>query len=551
MGDETLKSNTDCVYFLASPLTCKKGIDCEYRHSESARLNPRDCWYWLNGNCQNPVCAFRHLPLEGLPETSVEEVSLPDQASVPVNKTNIPCYYYFNGFCNRGESCFFLHGSDDATPARFTKTASTDTSYPPVEASASTLDGKLLLQVKAPIKPLCEAVVVENIHVQPKVNIKKSASCELVKQNSSVQVSMAELQEKHMKLERPIPEEDAIDGGCLLCGEESSEEQSDGLVGSEGSPEEHADRHAQPEEWLESSPGFDVLVDDGAEDGGYDENEQEYMLVHERETSVRHHLLHYDYEDYKDSMPYDPTDYSEARLSYEQKMELYGAVGNERVPRYAERVSNRAMERIQDPMMFQRSPSRKFKHGNRNGVDLREHLKKRMRTDRLRESEYSTSHGLYHLNGRRHETCARQHVTGSMPSGRLASEIGKNMISSQPNDETFFQVQAPRRWLRRSHGRCVRPRMHEKDKRRQAGPKCMFSDNSRQISSWEAAAHLDFTSFSGPKSLTEIKEGKRKAMGSETGFGTTKHSKTSSKDFEDPKALREILQEKGKVDAVH
>ncbi|KAK9274669.1 hypothetical protein L1049_021920 [Liquidambar formosana] len=58
--DEALKRNTDCVYFLASPLTCKKGSECEYRHSEYARVNPRDCWYWLNGNCLNPKCAFRH-----------------------------------------------------------------------------------------------------------------------------------------------------------------------------------------------------------------------------------------------------------------------------------------------------------------------------------------------------------------------------------------------------------------------------------------------------------------------------------------------------------
>uniref|UniRef100_A0A5B7CDF7 Putative zinc finger CCCH domain-containing protein 17 isoform X1 n=1 Tax=Davidia involucrata TaxID=16924 RepID=A0A5B7CDF7_DAVIN len=58
--EEALKRNTDCVYFLASPLTCKKGSDCEYRHSDIARVNPRDCWFWLNGNCLNPKCGFRH-----------------------------------------------------------------------------------------------------------------------------------------------------------------------------------------------------------------------------------------------------------------------------------------------------------------------------------------------------------------------------------------------------------------------------------------------------------------------------------------------------------
>lgn len=37
-----------------------QGIECEYRHSEIARLNPRDCWYWLAGSCLNPSCGFRH-----------------------------------------------------------------------------------------------------------------------------------------------------------------------------------------------------------------------------------------------------------------------------------------------------------------------------------------------------------------------------------------------------------------------------------------------------------------------------------------------------------
>ncbi|KAJ4847117.1 hypothetical protein Tsubulata_050797 [Turnera subulata] len=48
--EEALKRNTDCVYFLASPLTCKKGSECEYRHSEYARVNPRDCYFWLNAS---------------------------------------------------------------------------------------------------------------------------------------------------------------------------------------------------------------------------------------------------------------------------------------------------------------------------------------------------------------------------------------------------------------------------------------------------------------------------------------------------------------------
>ncbi|XP_021741662.1 zinc finger CCCH domain-containing protein 17-like [Chenopodium quinoa] len=77
MEDELLKRNTDCVYFLASPFTCKKGVECEYRHSEMARLNPRDCWYWMSGNCLNPTCAFRHPKYDGIEVSATYDISPP------------------------------------------------------------------------------------------------------------------------------------------------------------------------------------------------------------------------------------------------------------------------------------------------------------------------------------------------------------------------------------------------------------------------------------------------------------------------------------------
>ncbi|KAL6912371.1 hypothetical protein ACP4OV_001176 [Aristida adscensionis] len=117
------RRNTDCIYFLASPLTCKKGSECEYRHSDAARMNPRDCWYWFNGNCANPKCSFRHPPLDGVlgaPTTpqaaqqSAPQVSVPVQAhgSVPAGgtaKQGVPCYYFQKGMCAKGNRCAFLH----------------------------------------------------------------------------------------------------------------------------------------------------------------------------------------------------------------------------------------------------------------------------------------------------------------------------------------------------------------------------------------------------------------------------------------------------------
>ncbi|XP_062220853.1 zinc finger CCCH domain-containing protein 19-like isoform X2 [Phragmites australis] len=120
------RRSTDCIYFLASPLTCKKGSECEYRHSDAARMNPRDCWYWFSGNCVNPKCSFRHPPLDsllGAPTTpraaaqqSAPQVPVPAQAHgyTPASgtgtaKQGVPCYYFQKGMCAKGDKCAFLH----------------------------------------------------------------------------------------------------------------------------------------------------------------------------------------------------------------------------------------------------------------------------------------------------------------------------------------------------------------------------------------------------------------------------------------------------------
>ncbi|CAL4969894.1 unnamed protein product [Urochloa decumbens] len=118
------RRSTDCIYFLASPLTCKKGSECEFRHSDAARMNPRDCWYWFNGNCANPKCSFRHPPLDNLlgtpttpraPQQPAPQVSVPAQAhgSTPA-KQSVPCYYFQKGMCTKGDRCAFSHGPQSA-----------------------------------------------------------------------------------------------------------------------------------------------------------------------------------------------------------------------------------------------------------------------------------------------------------------------------------------------------------------------------------------------------------------------------------------------------
>ncbi|KAH7314965.1 hypothetical protein KP509_21G028800 [Ceratopteris richardii] len=102
MEEDAQKRNTDCVYFLASPLTCKKGKKCEFRHSEAARMNPRDCWYWIHSTCRNPNCSFRHPPLEGKPSSAPSQssttTSLVPSTTMPAaalaSKSKTHCYFF-------------------------------------------------------------------------------------------------------------------------------------------------------------------------------------------------------------------------------------------------------------------------------------------------------------------------------------------------------------------------------------------------------------------------------------------------------------------------
>uniref|UniRef100_A0A6I9QN98 Zinc finger CCCH domain-containing protein 32 n=2 Tax=Elaeis guineensis var. tenera TaxID=51953 RepID=A0A6I9QN98_ELAGV len=100
------------------------GNECEYRHCDGARANPRDCWYWLNGNCLNLKCLFRHAPLDGLfgtqgpssgpvqpPSRAVATTKIPaGHAPSTMNKERVPCYYFQRGHCLKGERCPFTHG---------------------------------------------------------------------------------------------------------------------------------------------------------------------------------------------------------------------------------------------------------------------------------------------------------------------------------------------------------------------------------------------------------------------------------------------------------
>ncbi|XP_030546845.1 zinc finger CCCH domain-containing protein 17 isoform X2 [Rhodamnia argentea] len=279
--EEALKRNTDCVYFLASPLTCKKGSECEYRHSEYARVNPRDCWFWLNGNCLNPKCAFRHPPLDGLlgaPATVPGGSSLPSQppamppvaqASYNSGKQAVPCVFFQKGICLKGDRCAFLHGTNTVV----SKVQQAPASMPVNDTST----------IKKPFGSL-----------------EKCSQGQKVTPNASKLTSRPSDSKPFSKVENALPRNEAsIAKGAppslpppRSIDEGASRYRPSGTPTVNGNPQNRTSRLHQPvvpddypslhkekevDEYLrESSPGFDVLVDDELGESDYYHNDDQF-----------------------------------------------------------------------------------------------------------------------------------------------------------------------------------------------------------------------------------------------------------------------------------
>ncbi|XP_042010874.1 zinc finger CCCH domain-containing protein 17-like [Salvia splendens] len=538
--EELLKRSTDCVYFLASPLTCKKGSECEYRHSDVARMNPRDCWYWLHGNCMNPKCAFRHPPLEGLlgtqgPSSAGPSAPVPQAVIGPAshgqnaffNKPSAACVFFQKGHCLKGDWCPFLH----APTASNTKAI-------PVPVTGSSVDYANISKPSSGVeKPLQQKVTP--------INVAKSFNdTARVKPLPAVESTAPRYESA---VSRKVPQ---TSGSNVFSRYRTATPVSNGHPGSWSNHAQQSHLLDEPESMYnkdaeevsrEPSPGFDVLVDDEGRNSEFYPGEDRYGMSREHEhgseyeinRSADYNLIAANDDDiYLGCHGYDSLDHHKGRYAWEQH-----------------RASS---ERMSGGSYHERRPyGRQENHGQVDEHDLRHRLSKHKKPNGLRsvinhehardmhvrERNYWGSHREEQRN------TSRENSHGSRLRGRIRLPEG----SSSPNNRDMIRTTDR---ISSQPGR-IRDRIKGRPEEASNGG----AKNYRGPDLRRDFVGENNGDFAKPKSLAELKNQKnadssRQDMTGQQSLGKRKYvsdwHQHSENDlaFEGPKPLLEILKRK-------
>lgn len=661
MDEETQKRNTDCVYFLASPLTCKKGNDCEYRHSESARINPRDCWYWLGGNCLNPTCAFRHPPLDGLsgapsPGTVPPSSSTSLPASGTANKPKVPCYFFQQGYCVKGDKCPFVHGPYSGANVASQKTTKSSTAVTEPQASGkqavneteSSKDGKHPSALSFPkavqsVDPNAvqssnpvtlksnnfKAVQSRNPVVAKANNFKASQSSNpialqsnnfqaghlgnpMTLQSNNVKEAQLQPEVRHVSQSRSQPT--YIKGGPHEVEQflpeieptrqrihDTSRNRS--RIRPSHPPEERVQNGLESEDLLGgSSPGFDVLVDDGPDQLSHREDADYYK--HDMESgrdaiNGRERNMH-------NKRELARTGYYDAEFQYDHgAYEPYKSRGYERGGRkqpnaFDDRVLERPIVRERRSLSSEDDPERN------NMEDLRHRISKRRRAGGAKVADspskrqhVDSRHGEFHRgprqqdDDRRQQDIYREQLRQGMNhssrrlQGRIQVEASGFKREPSDNIEADHEGKLERAWSRSSPSRRgsndhFRSMYREKERGRTPADGSISSESRvpRGQTSRNTETRTDAINFAGPKTLAQIKQEKNRESSEEPSTAqSTEHGSlqnpsmksqdkhrqnlpweerkmrlgkvisdsSGEQDFQAPKPLSDILKKKRKV----
>ncbi|KAI0500491.1 hypothetical protein KFK09_018704 [Dendrobium nobile] len=591
--EEAIKQNTDCVYFLASPLTCKKGSECEYRHSEGARLNPRDCRFWLSGNCLNPKCLFRHPPLDGMvlsPKTTSAKIVASSQISSSVqlpmanpftynlSRNNVPCHYYVKGACLKGDKCPFMHGPLSVGN--------------PVAKQNAKVSAQFTAQLETPEKDAWKKKDSSNRkNFSSALNVGKESADVLINgvpssgigvraiENANshlVNKSIAVLVQPTNGLARSQTTYDPVRSSSSYSSSQNLHVQPDGhlLHGGDGgdvfevpsgvdytelesplnhqvqSPGDHYQNGQAAEEvFRDSSPGFDVLVDNVAGDTDYFHERDDFRsgyIQNRRSVNLGDDYDHY-YSDYEssgrlDGFPHDVVG----------EFQHYSKVQNG--DKWDQHMTSSAYERILDtPLLTERSSARRRKSPDEmDASDLRHRLTKQRRQDgyfsatsTVRYREPKNTKEKYHAHNSYKD---QQSTIRSRLTGRIT-------LPKQLSPEIPLHLQDGRHRGRQP----VRPAVYHGSLGQRLGWRPIQGSfaNPRYLGRQQKTRDtVDLVDFAGPRSLEELKGAKadRNSQCQSTKYNHSTSSgslKTArlrdseaSIEFEGPKPLSVLLKRK-------
>ncbi|KAM0960988.1 hypothetical protein TB2_020020 [Malus domestica] len=563
--EEALKRNTDCVYFLASPLTCKKGSECEYRHSEYARVNPRDCWYWLNGSCLNLKCAFRHPPLDGLlgsPAANSAGPSLPlshpvatsttpaIHAAYNPSKQAVPCIFFQKGQCLKGDRCAFSHGPNPMASSKVLQT--------PAAAHGTEPSG--LKKAFGGLQKCTQELKVPMVSAMKSVGLPPEAK-------PAPKIPTAPIR-NGVSIERNVPSTKALDDEALRYKATSvppvinggSTSQANHLLQAHVSDDHGFQNGKDADEHLrESSPGFDVLVDDEHGDSDYYHGEERFGRRRGHEGRNLNSVNEYDLDRPVDhtSMadvdrerfcdPYDPYDRMQGQYAWDQHR-----VSSERQLVGPARLERRGYHKSESPE-------------NIAELDLRHRLSKHRRVNGLRtivSHDYAVDGHVEERNNRPRRDSQQLPPHEGSRSSRLHGRIKIPGGSSSVNGSDLCQEREVDR--ARSRGRLSpgRPQISSHQGRLRDRIKGRveedYSNERRNFGASRVRGEImddRGDDFSRPKRLPELKVVKDAENKEQSYLGKRKsvmdnyQQAEGDLSFEGPKPLSEILRRKREAEA--
>ncbi|KAL2929465.1 Zinc finger CCCH domain-containing protein 32 [Bienertia sinuspersici] len=417
-----------------------------------------------------------------------------NQSCVPAKKTTVPCYYYYKGCCNKGDRCSFLHepGEFGLNPNK----AKSGAEAPVFPLNSKTFGRAATGPIVAEKHSNPSEFPVKSgtgLHGEQKQLAQHSATVNFLEANTSEQLNLPEC-------------EGTVAGKTMSFqpAEASFKSESVLSLDSDQCSEELVDGNIVRDEWLESSPSFDILVDGKTEDIVY-EDDPEYLHALDGNDGDRERL--YMPLGFANEAEYDERKFFDNSL-YESSEHFEDELRNN----FREYSSRRTRDR-----KARRGVASKRKHlceesqvSDCRGMDLRDYLRKRRMADGYLETHDVRHDWLHQVRNGRQEKLQRP-ASNRRFHGRISSKVERNGTRLPRRKNSVVDTE------QRS-----RPRNSQHiGFRRYNGLKSQQSLTERRSYSKREGYAQDST-FYGLKSLTEIKEDKNPGD----------FNKTKSVDFE-------------------